>query len=342
MLLDKGADTTQKGNQGRTPLELAKAQRKEKVMLLLEDPDALRKRRFYDSLDRVSQIICATADDEVVMKDGEPATMKTLLFEPIGLMTDFLQLKLFYTAVAAYHRMKVLSDQDRSSLITAALEHAKQFCTSPFHTAIYHTALDYTKAEGIIDEFCRAVLSCASIECQILNSEKIKVIEGMTSANARAICQLRRQFGAFSRTVIHAFQQVDSDVEMLRQATKKSFETLNKNVEMLHGDLTSVSDSLNALKAGFVFKRRIEVVGNLVSGILNALSFGIAGNAVQAALALPVARIVNFGNIVHIRSAVSFASTTDGDALIAKIKHLFEIWSNLSTKWAQKSSLKES
>jgi len=315
VLLEKGADSTQKDNQGRTPMELAKAQRKEKVMLLLEDPDASLKRRFYDALDSVSQIIEATSEDEDVVKDGEPTTMKTLLLEPIGLMTDFLQLKIFYTAVAAYHRMEVLSDQDRSSLITAALEHAKQFCTSPFHTAIYHAALDYTKTEGIIDEFRRTVLSCGSIECQILNSEKIKVMEGMIASNARAICQLRREFGTFGRTVIHAFNQVSSDVDMLRQATKESFEKLNTNVDMLHGDITMVSDSLNALKAGFVFKRRVEVVGNLLAGILNALSFGIAGNAIQAALALPVARIVDFGNIVHIKSAVSFTSTTEADAL---------------------------
>ena len=179
----------------------------------------------------------------------------------------------------------------------------------------FHTALAHAKQHGVIDEFRRSELSCGAIECQILSSEKIRVMEGMIEANARAICQLRRQFGRFGHTVVQAFHDVSSDINMLRRATEESFRILNDNVDHLHGDVTIISDSLNHLKAGLVFKKRVEAVGNLLSGILNALSFGIAGSAIQATLALSVARIVDFGSIVHIRNAVSFTASTETDSL---------------------------
>lgn len=77
--------------------------------------------------------------------------MELMIFEPIDLMDDFLKLKLFCTAVSMYHQiMKVVLDQDMSRLIVAARKKARKFCVSPFHAALFHTALGNAKEKGII------------------------------------------------------------------------------------------------------------------------------------------------------------------------------------------------
>eukprot|EP00562_Extubocellulus_spinifer_P022554 CAMPEP_0178624200 /NCGR_PEP_ID=MMETSP0698-20121128/7229_1 /TAXON_ID=265572 /ORGANISM="Extubocellulus spinifer, Strain CCMP396" /LENGTH=381 /DNA_ID=CAMNT_0020263303 /DNA_START=66 /DNA_END=1208 /DNA_ORIENTATION=- len=287
VLLDAGADINAKNSYGQTPLNLAKgggepaggraASRIVPAGNVIEahnnsstskaskkKDDGAREGSFIEVLNDVLALVEATdVGRPFIGKNGETVTFVDLLSRPIDLMDDFFQLQIIYTAVNAYRSVGVISDGDRSALLISALERAKHFCKDGHHHAIYETDLDYSVEKGIIDDSKRKELSSYATD-RVLTSDGRQLKEEMDDPR----WAIYRAVGELS----DAIKAVNDRVDDLRQ------------------DVAQVSDSVNTLHRGLLYKQKVKAVGSLVSAVLNAFSFGAAGSAIQGVMGLTLAR----------------------------------------------------
>jgi prefoldin subunit 5 len=98
---------------------------------------------------------------------------------------------------------------------------------------------------------------------------------------------------------------------------------VNKNVQNMHRDMhgmaVTINDTQAALKkfkASLEFKRKVEAGCSLVTAVLNAVSLGSAGSALQGVLGLTLASTADFGDLAHLSGVLNEAATTIGDVSI--------------------------
>jgi hypothetical protein len=65
-------------------------------------------------------------------------------------MSDFLQLKMFYTAINVYYRIGVVDKATRLELLQKALDKCLKMCFSNLYCAKYRIALDRVFQDGSI------------------------------------------------------------------------------------------------------------------------------------------------------------------------------------------------
>jgi hypothetical protein len=98
---------------------------------------------------------------------------------------------------------------------------------------------------------------------------------------------------------------------------------VNKNVQNMHRDMhgmaVTINDTQAALKkfkASLEFKRKVEAGCSLVTAVLNAVSLGSAGSALQGVLGLTLASTADFGDLAHLSGVLNEVATTIGDVSI--------------------------
>jgi len=95
-------------------------------------------------------------------------------------------------------------------------------------------------------------------------------------------------------------------IKELQQAVKSN----TARIEGLEANVEAINKSLNKLKHGLQRKLAVESCVSFMSAILNAVSFGVAGSALQGAVSVTVGSIVDFGDISHIRQVASSCPTS--------------------------------
>ena len=275
---------------------------------------------FIEALESVSATL-ATIDKEnilvnkhgnvVLLIEDRPLKIAELLGKPLKTMEDIIQLKLYYTSINAYHRLLIISHQERSQLITRALDKAALFCHDEYLHSAFELVLDYAEKQKIIDKGEHYQLRSNANVIRVLSSEGIRHLYRLIQENRAAILEHRR-----------AICQVAQELDGLREATSSAVHELNKNMNRLNAEVrqiqnnvVQVCESLNMLRDGLLFKQRVQAVGNLVTSILNAFSFGAAGSAVQGVLGLSLSNIIDFGDAVHITETLGCVSASSLDSI---------------------------
>ena len=85
----------------------------------------------------------------------------------------------------------------------------------------------------------------------------------------------------------------------------KAIQNNTARIEGLEANLESLNKSINELKRGMKRKLAVESSVGLVGAVLNAISFGVAGFALQGAMATTIGNIVDFGDYKHIQTVVN-------------------------------------
>ena len=93
---------------------------------------------------------------------------------------------------------------------------------------------------------------------------------------------------------------------------------------ILEANVEAINKSVNRLKEGLKRKLAVESCVGFMSVILNTVSFGVAGSALQGAISATVGSIVDFGDVSHIREVASSCPTSkecvaQGESLGQKI-----------------------
>ncbi len=239
-----------------------------------EELERRQKQQFYQHFDEVQTLVRRARDDEII-------TIVPIFKNALEDMTDFLQLKHVFTAVNAQYRLGTITSDDRRALIFASLEKAKDWCVSPFHVAMYRVGLRYALSERIISQFQYDQLDVAALECDIANTDYIQAMQTMIRQNVARIDRLENAHVLF------------------QQAVSKSMH----NLIALHQDMNCMATAINDTQAAFnklAYKRRVEAGCSLVSAVLNAVSFGVAGTALQGILEITVAGVADFGDLAHL------------------------------------------
>ena len=257
---------------------------------------ASSKQLFLRNLDSISTLLCNAEKESifsneegsiVVLINGKAEQLSAMLSSPLEHLNDFLQLKLYYTAINAYYRTSAITHQERSKLIVIALNKATTFCNDGNLHSIFEIVVKYAFTEKIIDEHTYYRLRSDANTVRVFNSEGIQYMLKMIQENRKAILENRR-----------TIYQFKGELDELREATSLAF-------RKLHDNIIRVNESLNTLREGVLFKQRVLTAGYLVSAILGAFTFGAAGSAVESFLGLSLSSIVDFGNAAHITEALN-------------------------------------
>ncbi len=291
LLLENGADYTITNKDGKTPLQDAQDENKQNCVAAIESfIQRPEKQPFYRHFDEVKTRVKNARNDEII-------TIAPIFENALEDMTDFLQLKYYFTAVNAQYRLGTITSGDRRALIVASLEKAKSWCVSPFHVATYRVGLRYAVAKGIIDQHLSDQLDVAALECDIANTDYIQAMQMIIRQNAVRIDRLENAHVLF------------------QQAICKSVHNLQQNLIALHQDMNRMATAINDTQAAFnkfratmAYKRRVEAGCSLVSAVLNAVSLGATGNVLQGVLGFTIARVADFGDLAHLRGVLTHAT----------------------------------
>ena len=300
-MLEKGADPTITNNNGKTPLQIAQEENKQNCVAAIEQFQP----RFYRHLDEISTLVQHAKENEFV-------SLVPTFEKALNELSDFLQLKYYFTAVNAQYRLGTITSEDRNRLILASLEKAKVWCVSPFHVAMYRVALRYSLSEKIITQFQLDQLDVASLECDIAHTDYIQAMQMIIRQNAARINRLENSLAMFQQAVVTSVCELQQNLI-----------AVNENVQNMHRDMhgmaVAINDTQAALKkfkASLEFKRKVEAGCSLVSAVLNAVSLGAAGSALQGVLGLTLASTADFGDLAHLSGVLNEAATTIGDVSI--------------------------
>jgi hypothetical protein len=304
ILLENGADPTITNNYGRTPLQIAQEYNKQNCVAALEQFQP----RFYFCLGEISTLVQHATENEFV---SLVPTFEKALYE----LSDFLQLKYYFTAVNAQHRLGTITTEDRNRLILASLEKAKVWCVSPFHVAMYRVALRYSLSEKIITQFQLDQLDVASLECDIAHTDYIQAMQQIIiRQNAMRINRLENSLVMFQQAVVTSVCELQQNVIAIQE-----------NVQNMHRDMHDMAVAIDAqaalkkFKASLEFKRKVEAGCSLVSAVLNAVLLGAAGSALQGVLGLTLASTADFGDLAHLSGVLKQVATTIDDVSIHDI-----------------------
>jgi hypothetical protein len=254
--------------------------------------DAMLKKLFFRHFDDMKAL---------VQQDGiiQVTTIVPIFDNALKDMSDFLQLKFYFTAVNAPYHLGTITSDNRKALILSSLEKAKNWCVSPFHVAMYRVALRYALSEKIITQFQFDRLDVAALECDIAHTDYIQAMQTMIHQNSVRINCLEDSFAVF------------------QQAVAKSIYDLQQNLIAVNEQVNDTQTALNNFKATLAYKRKVDAGCSLVSAILNAFSLGIAGSALQGVLGYALNDIADFGDLTHLR--VVFAGVSLPDDLLQEI-----------------------
>ena len=325
-LLKAGAIRNARTNDGKTALDIAKKKNERGVVMLLEND-------FYTRIEAISSIVANAVNEKkahfrtggsvyfLLLKletDLFPSRrgkcflstdLADLLLEPLEDMFDLFQLQIYYTTVNAYYRMLLITERERSRLISRALEKAATFRHDERTHEMFEGVLEHAVNQSIISRNKRNTLSANATITRFLQSDTMKYIMNMIQENRtailenrRAICQIKNELDDFREATSSAVLELDQKIKRL-----------NIDLHSVHNDVGRVNESLNKLRGGILFQQRVQAVGNLISAVLNALTIGAAGSAVEGVLALSISSIVDFGDAAHIVEALESADTTSLD-----------------------------
>jgi ABC-type phosphate transport system auxiliary subunit len=159
-------------------------------------------------------------------------------------------------------------------------------------------------SDGDLEKAKRAIENGADVNA--------KDEEGWTplhKANAARINRLENSLAMFQQAVVTSVCELQQNLI----AVQENIQNMHRD---MHGMAVAIIDTQAAFKkfkASLEFKRKVEAGCSLVSAVLNAVSLGVAGSALQGALGLTLASIADFGNLAHLSGVLKQVATTIGD-----------------------------
>jgi hypothetical protein len=161
-------------------------------------------------------------------------------------------------------------------------------------------------SEKIITQFQLDQLDVASLECDIAHTDYIQAMQMIIRQNAARINRLENSLAMFQQAVVTSVRELQQNVI----AVNKNVQNMHRN---MHGMAVAINDTqaiLKKFKASLEFKRKVEAGCSLVTAVLNAVSLGSAGSALQGVLGRTLASTADFGDLAHLSGVLNEAATT--------------------------------
>jgi ankyrin repeat protein len=234
--------------------------------------DAMRKELFFRHFDNMKALM---------QQDGiiQATTIVPIFENALKDMSDFLQLKLYFTAVNAQYRLGTITSDNRKALILSSLEKAKNWCVSPFHVAMYRVALRYALSEKIITHVQYDILDVDASAYHIANTNFIQEMQTMIRQNSVRI-------------------------DRLEDSLQSMYQDMNRMAEAIN----DTQAAFNNFKAMLARKERFKRGCHFFTALLDAISLGVAGSALQDIFNQKIAEIADFGDLDHLRLVFSGVS----------------------------------
>jgi Ran GTPase-activating protein (RanGAP) involved in mRNA processing and transport len=226
-------------------------------------------------------------------------------------MSDFFQLSLFYTTLSANCKLEVIDVNERNQLLLQALEMARKWCTCGMSSACYKLALDKAEDDGIINDLKRHELEANATVTLVENADFIKKMKQDIQYNADRNSEMERGIKNMCNALSEEFKSLNHNVQQLRRDTTMMGEVVNAvrhNVEV-------VDNNQNQMRNALVRKLRVETGVAFVSTILNAVSFGAAGPALQGIANLTMGYIIDFSDLAHVRKVLNSEMTESVESI---------------------------
>lgn len=255
ILLEYGADMEVKDKEGLMPLDLAKRIDNTDVALYLK----MSRDRFFQPLHAIRFSLKNAEETELV-------SIVPLLETSLNYMCDFLQLKFLFTAVNTYYRLEIITADDRKQLIQRALNKAKKWCTSAFHTAMFRVAVSYAAKENLISEFDKYVLEQQATEKQIENSDFIKAMQVMLERNTERLEEIEENIVAFQKEVAGAIVELNTKIVQVKEK------------------VDDTAEAFNQFARNYRFSRNVEFGCDIMGALLNIVSLGVAGGVLKGTI----------------------------------------------------------
>ena len=181
------------------------------------------------------------------------------------LIEDVHQMKFYYSLVMYSYRTGAIDSDERDGYIQNGLLSCSKFTTDEDQWTIYRLILDKALQDGIIN---REQEIRFNIRGQLVNIENAAFIK---------------------------------DIQRAVKANTSSIKGLEGDIRALQKNIETVNDSLNKVKLGLKRKMDIESSVGFMGAVLNAVSFGAAGSALQAVAATTMADIIDFSDFTHMQ-----------------------------------------
>jgi len=242
---------------------------------------------FTRPLSGKMKFACVPLNQEVVtnsfyvdaLADGEASnhmvSIKSRLQNLVSAIQDHFQYKVFYTMVSYYFTLGELKEKERNHLVKQALKACSKLCDTDFNYALFRIHLDKAFQDNAISKIVKYELEGAGNKEHIRNADFIQQMQAL---------------------VVHNMEQL----EELQSDIQDIYASLSK----LESNVKKVNESLSNIATGLRRKYRIEACAGFVGALLNAISFGVAGSAMQGCISLALSEIVNFGDVPHLCQVV--------------------------------------
>ena len=182
------------------------------------------------------------------------------------LVEDVHQMKFLYTFVMNEYRFGNLDVSDRNLYIVKGLENTAKTTKCDLSFKIFRLILDKAKEDKIIDRGTEISLDRQAERTNTKNDPEFLDLFATVKSNTARI------------------------------------EGLEVNVETLQENIEQINTSLNKVKQGLKRKIAIETGVGVIGALLNAVSFGVAGSALQGLMNASLEEVVDFGDITHLQS----------------------------------------
>lgn len=205
------------------------------------------------------------------------------------------EFKIYYTFLRCCLALEQLITLDRAKkLIHQALEKLTNQCTTEDAFVAFEVLLRKCGSDQFLTE---------EEQIRLNNRAEVKRME-----NADFIIDMKRVIEENSVNI----KGLEGTVEQVKQ-----------NMEILDYNITQVKAATTKIQQGLRFKMKMEAGVSMVRACLNAASFGMAGELANV-LSLVFNKVVDFGDIAHIRTILSGTITDKsrwkGDELTAHLQ----------------------
>jgi archaellum component FlaC len=175
-------------------------------------------------------------------------------------------------------------------------------------SAFYKLALDKAKDDGIIDDLKSYELDANATVTMVENADFIKKMQVDIQNNAARNSDMERGIKNMCNALSEEFQCLHSTVKDLNcsiQHLKNETDVMGEAVDVVRNNVDAVHNNQNQLRTAMLRKLRVESGVAFASIILNAVTLGAAGPALQGFANLSICSIVDFSDLAHVRKVLT-------------------------------------
>lgn len=275
-LIDRNASVDAKNESGLTPLEVAAdaGKRGKSIEEMLEEAEANAEKsnKFYSDLFR---------DDNDI---------HTKINELIPNIRNIYDTKMMYTYISILHRIsEVITIEDRKHYTRAILLHMAQITSDTKSISMYKITLKKALHDKLIDE--------------LTFHEYEQIAQENTMSNAQFIKDIHNELKSVSIRINFLEDKIDF--------LENTVDCIQNQVDSIENTVTRICDSVNIIQDAFLKNMKVKAVTGCMAAILNAVSFGVAGSALEGAASSVMSSIVDFSDITHIKEILEQAEDAE-------------------------------